>query len=157
MITSWLVTSLVPCWINLAPSSGRKGPPSCLSSVVKLETCLLNLALELSESSWWRKMAWCLASNKVPFSNLATALYISGLQIVHCLNLSSSSVRPTIPLLPFTSLLSCSLHWNNLMEEKAFLVLDTTKFLSVLNLWKIKESDSCSISMFWWLTDIHWA
>ena len=73
------------------------------------------------------------------FSNSATAFDISGLQIIHCLNLSSSSVRATSPLSPCAFYFSCcSWSWSNFKEEKAFLVLDTTKFLLVSNSWKIE-------------------
>ena len=74
------------------------------------------------------------------FSNSATAFNISGLQIVHRLNLSSASVRATSPLSPFTYYFSCcSWSWSNFIEEKAFLVLDTTKFLLVSNSWKTED------------------
>ena len=134
LITSGSITSLVPSWINSVASSGRKGLPSCLNYVGTSETFLLNLALQLSESSWWWKAVWSVVSNTVYFSNSATALDIPRLQIVHRLNLSSTSLRPTIPSLPLTSLLNCSWIWSNPVEEKAFLVLDTTKFSLASNL-----------------------
>ena len=130
LITSVPIASLLPSWISSAASSGRNGLPSSLNSVVRSERCLLNLASKLSESSWWWKMVWSLVCKTVPFQIRQLLSIFLGYR------LSTPSTYPH-PLLEqpvhFRHLhiccSCCSWRWSNFIEEKASLVLNTTKFL----------------------------